>query len=142
MRILIDTYFKFFSSKDINSLKKMFSNEIILKDWEINAVGINQVVEANKKIFNSVNSIEISIIEYFEFNKNRICLIDILINKKETIKAPGIICIILIGICKPNKSTHLTIIPPIDLSIFVIRLYGRTLPGTLGSHMSQVHAHC
>tara|TARA_B100000787_G_C16054588_1_gene232773 strand:+ start:379 stop:702 length:324 start_codon:yes stop_codon:yes gene_type:complete len=91
MRILIDTYFKFFSSKDINSLKKMFSNEIILKDWEINAVGINQVVEANKKIFNSVNSIEISIIEYFEFNKNCICLIDILINKKENIKVIDVI---------------------------------------------------
>ena len=41
-------------------LKKMFSKNITLKDQEIKADGYEEVVKANIKIFNTVNSIKVS----------------------------------------------------------------------------------
>ena len=54
-------YFEFFSNKDIQNLKNLFSENIILKDWEIEANGIKSVLEANQNIFNSVDSIVVSL---------------------------------------------------------------------------------
>ena len=88
---LINQYLKFFSSKDIEMLKEMFSDNIILKDWEINAIGITQVIDANMKIFNSVESINVTLIEYFEDKKNCICLLEVSINNKEIINVIDVI---------------------------------------------------
>ena len=91
MKELINQYLKFFSSKDIEMLKEMFSDNIILKDWEINAIGITQVIDANMKIFNSVESINVTLIEYFEDKKNCICLLEVSINNKEIINVIDVI---------------------------------------------------
>jgi len=72
-------------------LKEMFSDNIILKDWEINAIGITQVIDANMKIFNSVESINVTLIEYFEDKKNCICLLEVSINNKEIINVIDVI---------------------------------------------------
>ena len=45
-------YFRKFSNKDLSGLKKMFSRDVSLRDWEINVRGINQVIEKQKKILN------------------------------------------------------------------------------------------
>ncbi len=50
-------YFKDFSNKDPISLKKVFANDIFLRDWEIEAKGIDAVIKANVNIFKNVNSI-------------------------------------------------------------------------------------
>ena len=50
-------YFERFSKKDLNGLKKMFSENVKLKDWEIDKKGIDNVLKANKNIFDSVNTI-------------------------------------------------------------------------------------
>ena len=44
------SYFRDFSNKDIASLKGFFANDIVLRDWEIEAEGIEAVIEANKNI--------------------------------------------------------------------------------------------
>ena len=36
----------------------MFSEDVDLRDWEINAIGIESVLDANLKIFNSVKTIK------------------------------------------------------------------------------------
>ncbi len=50
-------YFEKFSNKDLNGLKKMFSENVKLKDWEIDKKGRDNVLKANKNIFDSVNTI-------------------------------------------------------------------------------------
>ena len=84
-------YFDFFSKKDIQNLKNIFSEDIILKDWEIEAKGINDVVEANKKIFNSVESIIVTPKNIYQDNFVLICVIDIMINKTEKLKVIDIL---------------------------------------------------
>lgn len=54
---LTKKYFINFSDKNINSLSDMFSDDILLIDWELNQSGKKNVLNANQKIFNSVGKI-------------------------------------------------------------------------------------
>ena len=59
MENLIKDYFKFFSNKDILSLEKLFAKDIKLVDWEMSVEGKDEVIKANKKIFDTLESIKI-----------------------------------------------------------------------------------
>tara|TARA_B100000989_G_scaffold222284_1_gene169908 strand:- start:683 stop:1012 length:330 start_codon:yes stop_codon:yes gene_type:complete len=93
---LAKKYFDFFSNKDIQNLKNLFSENVILKDWEIEAKGKNEVVEANKKIFNSVESITVTPKNIYQDKFVLICVIEVLINKVERLN--------VIDILKFNKN--------------------------------------
>lgn len=66
-------YFDLFSNKKIEELSELFSDDIILKDWDINSSGKDNVLESIKNIFEKINSISISLNEYYEDNNNSIC---------------------------------------------------------------------
>ena len=44
-------YFTTFSEKDTEGLRSMFSDDVVLRDWEIMANGIDEVVDVNQNIF-------------------------------------------------------------------------------------------
>ena len=48
------------------NLSNLFDNEVSLTDWDIKAVGKVDVINANKNIFNSVNTINVDVIETFK----------------------------------------------------------------------------
>tara|TARA_B100001146_G_C15782440_1_gene264808 strand:+ start:52 stop:384 length:333 start_codon:yes stop_codon:yes gene_type:complete len=73
-------YFKNFSRKDLSGLEKMFSKEVSLRDWEIGATGINEVLKANKKIFESVDSIHVIPIRMYNDNNTVIAELKIDVN--------------------------------------------------------------
>ena len=91
MRKIIEKYFEYFSNKDIEMLKSLFSKNVTLKDWEINVNGFDEVVQANIKIFDNVETIQVTLVEYYEHKKSCVCLIDILVNKKEILNVIDII---------------------------------------------------
>jgi len=66
---LLNMYFKAFASKDLIKLDKMFSENILLKDWTTNLKTKKKVLGFNKKIFNSFLKINIKIINKF-YSKN------------------------------------------------------------------------
>ena len=84
-------YFDFFSKKDIESLKLMFDRNIKLRDWEIDAKGIEDVINANLNIFNSVESIKVKPLLMVEENDCVFAELEILINDEEYIKVVDII---------------------------------------------------
>ena len=84
-------YFKDFSSKDISSLKEVFANDIVLRDWEIEAEGIEAVIEANKNIFNNVTSIFVEPQNLYQEENIIIAELKIIINKSESIYVVDII---------------------------------------------------
>ena len=59
-------YFEAFNKHDLDELKEMFSEDVSLRDWEISANGVNEVLNANSKIFNSVDSISVTPIMVYE----------------------------------------------------------------------------
>ena len=60
-------YFTTFSEKDSDGLRNMFSNDVYLRDWEILANGIDEVVAANQDIFDNVESIVATPIRVWDF---------------------------------------------------------------------------
>jgi len=54
---LTGEYFDAFSNRDLASLKNMFEDDIMLRDWELSTCGKNETIEAIDKIFKSVDSI-------------------------------------------------------------------------------------
>jgi hypothetical protein len=84
-------YFNLFSNKEIESLKLMFDRNIKLRDWEIDVVGIDDVIKANLKIFNSVDSIKVKPLLIVEGDKCVFAELDIVINGKDSIKVVDII---------------------------------------------------
>ncbi len=53
-------YFEHFQNKDIDALSELFCDDITLKDWSISASGKEEVLDAIKNIYNSVEHITIS----------------------------------------------------------------------------------
>lgn len=84
-------YFKAFSLKDLKSVSSIFDENITLRDWNLKAIGKTEVIEANKKIFQSVNSIKVNPLHIDQINKKIYAEIDITIDQIETIKVLDII---------------------------------------------------
>ncbi len=55
------TYFETFENKDLDSLSNMFHEKVTLKDWNIQVEGKSAVIEANKNIFDSVESLSVEV---------------------------------------------------------------------------------
>lgn len=85
------SYFECFSKKNISSLIDLFSNDIVLKDWEIEAKGIDEVIAANKNIFNNVKSIFIEIKNLYQEENVVIGELKIILNHSETLNVVDII---------------------------------------------------
>jgi hypothetical protein len=84
-------YFQTFSNKDLQGLYDMFSFDVTLTDWEISAVGREEVIAANKKIFDSVDTISVKPIEFFECDNSYAVKILVVVNRTELIEVVDII---------------------------------------------------
>jgi steroid delta-isomerase len=83
---LIKEYFENFSNKRIDLLEQIFSQDVELTDWEISAKGIGQVVAANQKIFDSVETITVNVELLAETDNTVFAQISVIINSSDIIK--------------------------------------------------------
>jgi hypothetical protein len=91
LEIKLNTYFDLFSNKDINGLSKLFSEDVKLVDWNISKSGKLEVIEANKKIFNSVDTIKVTPNKFYKNNNSYAVDISILVNEIENLDVIDII---------------------------------------------------
>ena len=74
-------YFEAFSNKDLDTLTELYSEDVSLADWEpLFFDGKEQVLNANKTLFESVEFINITVKRIGSNEKNAFAEIDILIN--------------------------------------------------------------
>jgi ketosteroid isomerase-like protein len=66
----LEVYFDTFSNKDINTLSKMFSNDVVLNDWNVSVSGKTEVVNTVKNIFDEVSSIKVTPLKIYSMNEN------------------------------------------------------------------------
>ena len=78
----IEKYFKAFSQKDIVTLQSLFHENVTLRDWENEHIGFEKVIEANTAIFNSVEDIEINILNICIQGQVAACELQIFFNKR------------------------------------------------------------
>ena len=88
---LTNEYFLAFSNKDLVKIQSMFSQNIVLRDWDVSAQGFEQVSAANQKIFDSVHTIVVNPINIFLDDHIAIGELEIIINDIEIIKVVDII---------------------------------------------------
>jgi ketosteroid isomerase-like protein len=83
LKQLARTYFSTFSKQDLDGLEEMFDDDVVLKDWDIEATGKMGVLAANKKIFDSVESIIVTPISMYQENNTVVAEISIVVNGRE-----------------------------------------------------------
>ena len=91
LKKLCERYFILFSEKKIKELSELFSDEIVLKDWNIFVAGKKDVLTSIENIFNNVKTIGAYPINYYEEGNTVCCEISIIINDKEKIDAIDVI---------------------------------------------------
>ena len=50
LKEIAKTYFEHFSNKNLSELKKMFTEDVELRDWNFSAQGLEDVIKINEKI--------------------------------------------------------------------------------------------
>ena len=58
---IIFMYFQNFCKKDVASLEVLFSDSIVLTDWNVQVVGKQNLLDFNQRFFNSVGNIRIDV---------------------------------------------------------------------------------
>ena len=87
------TYFQKFSDKDLEALAEMFAEDVRLTDWDISESGKDDVVAANKRIFDSVESIVVKPLSVYSDGDDSFAVeILILVNDKEILEVVDVIC--------------------------------------------------
>ena len=85
-------YFKTFSNKDSEGLRNMFSDNVYLRDWDILANGIDEVVQANQDIFDSVDTIVVTPIRIISNGTDLVSAeLEIVVNDEETLLVTDIL---------------------------------------------------
>ena len=98
-------YFDLFSKKDLDGLSELFSDNVTLRDWEIFASGKKNVLAANKKIFDSVNNIQVKLIDQsLSYNDTVYNEIIIKINNTENLLVVDVIIFDKKGLIKEIKA--------------------------------------
>ena len=91
LRDIAFLYFAAFQAKDVTALRRLFSHNVKLSDWEITADGIDAVIEANIKIFNACESIEVRPLNIYIQDRTVVSELYIVINQFEIIKVVDIL---------------------------------------------------
>lgn len=91
MKQLAIDYFSAFESKNLEKLEMMFSNDIVLIDWDINTSGKSNVISANKNIFNNIENLKITIVRIFVDSKTVIAELKIRVNDEISLNVVDIL---------------------------------------------------
>jgi len=91
LKELVLEYFDSFGKKNISLIEFMFSEDITLRDWEINVVGKCDVLNATQNIFNSVDAIEVTPLHVYCEENTVIADLKIVINGTDVLSVVDII---------------------------------------------------
>lgn len=60
------SYLEKYASKDINAIKDMFADDIVLRDWKIRVTGKKEALRETKKNFAAADSIAIEVLNTYQ----------------------------------------------------------------------------
>ena len=80
MNDIAEKYFKLFSEKDLEGLDELFDADATLRDWEIEATGLEEVLKTYKNIFESVDNIKVRPLRIYNDGNIVVAELDIDIN--------------------------------------------------------------
>ena len=84
-------YFKMFSNKDLIGLEKIFTKDITLRDWEIEAKGKKEVMKANSNIFRNGGNLLVNPLRLYEDDNTVIAELEIVVNDEKRLLVVDVI---------------------------------------------------
>lgn len=84
-------YFEAFSKADIMRLRSLFADDVCLRDWNIDVLGIEYVINENSKIFTTLKGISVEVINLYEDAKTVVAELVISANGVSAIKVVDIL---------------------------------------------------
>ena len=91
MKLIVDRYFSAWNERDLGALRNLFDKDIVLKDWDVHEVGIENVLQANTNIFKAFPLAKIDIISIATNSKKIMCEIKVVLNERESIDVVDIL---------------------------------------------------
>jgi hypothetical protein len=58
-------YFGAFEKKDIHKLRELLDSEVVLRDWNVEANGLENVLKINLEIFMAFEKIQVNVISWY-----------------------------------------------------------------------------
>ena len=87
----VTEYFDAFSKADLSRVGSLLSNDVCLRDWTVDANGIESVLSEISNIFSSLSHIQIKIVKLYESNSTVIAELIIFAKEIEPINVVDII---------------------------------------------------
>ena len=91
MKKIASNYFVAWNDHDLHRLNLLFDEKIVLKDWDIYAVGIDDVLNANLNIFKNVPDIKVEVLDMAVYEKKVFAEIKVFINHEENIEVVDVL---------------------------------------------------
>ena len=91
LKQLATQYFEIFSRKDTAGLSELFTDDVIVRDWQINSEGKTEVLSANQNIFDNVDTITVTPLSLYEDNSTVAAEIEVLLNGVEKLLVVDVI---------------------------------------------------
>lgn len=88
---LAHNYFKAWNSNDVEQLKPMFNEDIILIDWDVSVEGFDKVIETNQNIFKAVPGIRAEVSNIVTDDNVAIAQIIVHISEDEAIEVVDVL---------------------------------------------------
>ena len=84
-------YFEIWNIQDAELLRKCFTEDVILRDWEILANGVDEVCQANQDIWDNTDSINIVLLNQIQEDNMVVNELCIEVNKEESLLVVDVI---------------------------------------------------
>jgi hypothetical protein len=84
--VSVQDFYKFFAKKNLIDMAVLFTDDVILRDWEFDVCGKQKVLNVFTKIFSSQTEANVNIINYFEIETSAIAEIEISFETLEIIR--------------------------------------------------------
>ncbi|MFM8926707.1 MAG: nuclear transport factor 2 family protein [Rhodoluna sp.] len=80
-----------YQDKNIVSIAKMFADDVVLRDWNLEVIGKEAAIAEFTKNFNSVKSLQIEVLRVYESSISIAAEIEIVIDGNETLRVVDIV---------------------------------------------------
>ncbi|GGG53781.1 hypothetical protein GCM10011414_24330 [Croceivirga lutea] len=84
-------YLEKYAEKDMDAMKSMFAEDIILRDWKIYVEGKNEALRETQENFEAADSIVIEVLKTYENEDTVLAELKITVNKTEVLYVVDVI---------------------------------------------------
>ena len=88
---LVRDFLGFYEAKDINSIDRMLSDDVVIRDWNLEVQGKSNALDFFKKNFRDAESLSIEVRDVFLSESGAAVVVDILVNNVERLSVVDVV---------------------------------------------------